>query len=87
MNDKPVSELDLNLTELLSSSYDKLPVQCIEPGEIPGGGVKFFKVKEITYEDESPRQEALENVLTSIRIPGINFIYLILGNGLASVPE
>lgn len=79
MNDKPVSELDLNLTELLSSSYDKLPVQCIEPGEIPDGGVKFFKIKEITYEDESPRQEALENVLTSIRIPGINFIYLILG--------
>ena len=79
MNDKPVSELDLNLTELLSSSYDKLPVRCIEPAEIPKGGVKFFKIKEITYEDESPRQEALENVLTSVRIPGVNFLYLILG--------
>lgn len=40
----------------------------------------FFHIQEITYEDESPRREAFENVLGSLRLEGINFVYLILGN-------
>lgn len=72
-------EANINLRELLSPAYDKLPVTCIEPHSLPQGGLKFFKINEITYEDKSPRQEALENVLTSVRIPGINLIYLLRG--------
>jgi hypothetical protein len=40
----------------------------------------FFHIQEITYEDESPRREAFENVLGSLRLEGINFVYLLLGN-------
>ena len=40
----------------------------------------LFRIDEITFEDEAPRHEALENVLASIRVPGINFVYLILGD-------
>jgi len=39
----------------------------------------FFHIQEITYEDEAPRREALENVLGSLRLSGVNFIYLIVG--------
>lgn len=41
----------------------------------------FFKVLEITYEEKAPRIEALENVLSNLRIPGINLIFLIIGDG------
>ena len=42
--------------------------------------VVFFKIDRITYEEKSPRKEALENVLSSMRIKGVNFIYLVRGD-------
>ncbi len=41
--------------------------------------VFFLKMKSITFEDKAPRKEALENVLSSMRLPYINFVYLIKG--------
>ncbi len=41
---------------------------------------EFFHIEEITYEDEAPKREALENVLGSLRISGVNFVYLIVGS-------
>lgn len=41
--------------------------------------VFFLKVNSITFEEKAPRREALENVLSSMRLPYINFIYLIKG--------
>ena len=42
--------------------------------------VVLYKINSVTYKKDSPRREALENVLSALRIEGINFIYLILGN-------
>lgn len=44
--------------------------------------VTFFKINELTFEEneKNPRREAFENVLGTLRIEGINFIYLILGS-------
>ena len=41
--------------------------------------VCFFKMKSITYEEDSPRKEALENVFSTMRLPYINVLYLIKG--------
>jgi|GEM_PF-5772494 len=41
---------------------------------------ELFHILEITYEDEAPRKEALENVISSMQIDDINFIYLIVGS-------
>jgi len=41
---------------------------------------ELFHILEITYEDEAPRKEALENVISSMLIDDINFIYLIVGS-------
>lgn len=38
------------------------------------------RIDEITFEEKSPRKEALENVISSMNIAGVNFIYLIVGN-------
>lgn len=42
--------------------------------------VALYRIDEISFEDKAPRKEALENVLSAMRIEGINFLYLILGN-------
>jgi len=42
--------------------------------------LELFHIQEITFEEESPRREALENVLGSLRLEGFNFVYLILGD-------
>lgn len=40
----------------------------------------LFRVDEITFEEEAPWKQALENVLSAVRIPGINFLYCIMGD-------
>lgn len=42
--------------------------------------LSIYRIDEITFEDKSPRKEALENVISSINIEKINFVYLILGD-------
>lgn len=42
--------------------------------------VCFFHIKSITFEEKGPQKEALENVLSTMRLPFINFIYLIKGD-------
>ena len=41
----------------------------------------FLKIDEVTFDEKAPRKEALENVLSTMRIKGINFLYLIVGDG------
>ncbi len=43
--------------------------------------ISFYHIKEVSYEDKSPRKEALENVLSTLRLAAVNFVYLILGDG------
>lgn len=44
--------------------------------------ITFFHIQEITFEEKekTPRREAFENILGTIREAGANFIYLILGD-------
>lgn len=40
----------------------------------------LYRIEEITYEEDSPRLEALENALSCMTVPGMNLVYLILGD-------
>lgn len=41
----------------------------------------LFRIKELTFEKEAPRREAMENILGMFRgMGGVSFIYLILGD-------
>ena len=42
--------------------------------------IVFYRIDRITFEDKAPRKEALENVLSAMRVPGVNFLYLIKGD-------
>jgi len=39
----------------------------------------LYHIEEITFEEKAPRKEAFENVISTLRIEGVNFLYLILG--------
>lgn len=40
----------------------------------------LYHIQELTFEDESPRKEGFENVLSSLKIDGVSFVYLLLGD-------
>lgn len=52
-------------------SYDKCK-------DLELGDVALYRIEEVSFEDQAPRREALENVLSSMKIDGINFIYIIM---------
>lgn len=55
---------------------DKIIAQCTG---LEISDFALFKVTEITYEDKSPRKEAIENFLSTMRIKGFNLIFLVIG--------
>ena len=63
---------------------ENLPVLELD-GDIDISDVKFYHIKELTFEEDSPRREAFENVISTLRIDGIIFVYLIVGgsNGVS----
>jgi hypothetical protein len=42
--------------------------------------VSLYRIDEVTFEEKAPRKEALENVIASMNLEGINFVYIIIGN-------
>ena len=63
------------------SESDNIDVTACDKDSLMNKDIVLYRVDEVTYEDDAPRKEALENVLSAVRIPGINFIYLIMGDG------
>ena len=79
-------ELFSALKQSLASgvTIDNMPVLALD-GNIDISDVKFYHIKELTFEEDSPRREAFENVISTLRIDGIIFVYLIVGgsNGVS----
>lgn len=44
------------------------------------GDLILYQVEEVTYEEDSPRLEALENALSCMTVQGMTLVYLILGS-------
>ncbi|MDL0103804.1 hypothetical protein NYG95_06210 [Campylobacter felis] len=55
-------------------------ISTLKTRDIDPSDMVLYKVESVTFKKDAPRREALENVLSALRIEGINFIYLILGN-------
>ncbi|WP_086296191.1 helicase HerA domain-containing protein [Campylobacter devanensis] len=51
----------------------------LESSELEMSDFVLYKVDSVTFKKDAPRREALENVLSALRIEGINFVYLVLG--------
>lgn len=61
------------------------PITMVTPKSFPPNGVlqkkdvSFFKIDMLSYDEEYPRREALENVLFAIDNPAYNFVYILEG--------
>ena len=67
-----------NPNQYYLSNKENIDVKNIP--DIKAEDIVFIHVAEITFEEKAPRKEALENVLSSVRITGTNFIYLVVGD-------
>jgi hypothetical protein len=73
-----------SLIELLKSSDIDLAVHIPEiekPFLLAEHEFSLYHIKEVTFDEELPRKEAFENVLNSLHIDGILFLYLLIGDG------
>lgn len=50
------------------------------PQDVTMDFLALYRIDEITFEDKAPRKEALENVISSMCIEGVNFVYIIKGD-------
>ena len=80
MEDKVVIDFLANKENLYLNQEYALNVNVVN--SILPKDLCLYHIEEISFEDQAPRKEALENVLSSMKISGINFIYLILGDEL-----
>jgi len=83
------AEQDKNIAEsfqyLTNYKPNVLPearkITKVKNNQLEPNDLVLFRIDKITFEEDAPRQEALENVFAALRhCPGINFIYLILGD-------
>ena len=48
-------------------------------GELKKNEVCFYKLKQLSFDEDYPRREAFENVLLSLDNPAFNFVYVLTG--------
>lgn len=69
------------LFEMKWRERDLSAFECSQrASKLDDADVYFYCVEEVTFEEEAPRQEALENVLSCMNVPGIMLVYLLLGD-------
>ncbi|MGP1613036.1 MAG: hypothetical protein ACTTG8_08070 [Catonella sp.] len=64
----------------LKANKNEIDIKNELPKEITMDFLALYRIDEITFEDKSPRKEALENVISSMSIDGVNFVYIIKGD-------
>lgn len=78
MQDKFPIDFLTNPKNLYLTDKEKMQFNAVQ--ELLPRDLSLYHIEEISFEDKAPRKEALENVLSSMKIEGINFVYLILGD-------
>jgi len=72
---KPLIELLKNIDVKPTTSTSLQKTEYLSDYEF-----SLFHIKELTFNDDSPHKEAFENVLNSLTIEGILFVYLLVGD-------
>ena len=71
---------DISLINSPDAKIDNVNELKNLPEQIDLSEVRFFKIEALSHEDEFPRREVFENVLTSLNNQDFNFIYYLSGN-------
>lgn len=76
-----ISQLISNpATMYISQSRNIIPIQMQKSVLQNLTDLCLYRVDEVSFEEDAPRKEALENVLSSLRVDGIFFLFFIMGN-------
>ena len=54
--------------------------EFLKSGELQGRDVAFYRIKQLSFDEEYPHKEAFENILLSLDNPAFNFVYVLTGN-------
>lgn len=75
---------DNNIIDFLKDNKSQYLINCNSKldkiKKLENDDFCLYHIEELTFEQKSPRKEALENVLSSLRLDKINFVYLIVGD-------
>lgn len=77
----------LDLIGSVSFATQSNKVTNIAPATFPQGDslirsdVIFYKINQLSYDEEFPQREALQNVLETISSPEVNIVYILSGSG------
>lgn len=63
----------------------EFPPSTRKSGELEPDDMYFFKVNKLSFDEEIPRREAMENVIMSLENEAYNFVYVITGNESGNV--
>lgn len=80
MKDIAKTDVSALLDALKIAPSETLPVAMTNADFDALKNFELFRVEEVTYEKTAPRKEALENVVSALRMDGVNFIYLLIGD-------
>lgn len=80
MRDLSLMNVDEVLECLKIAPAESLPVADSYADMENASNFELYRVEEVTYEKTAPRKEALENVVSALRMDGVNFIYLLVGD-------
>lgn len=75
----------LNLFESIQTGNVDVPINSVIPldfpvnSELKNNEVCFYKIKQLSFDEDYPRREAFENVLLSMNNNAFNFIYILTG--------
>ena len=67
---------------LSTVSFDRfihLP-EFLQEGELQGRDVAFYRIEQLSFDEEYPHREAFENILLSLDNTAFNFVYILTGN-------
>lgn len=75
----------LNLFGMIQSANTEMVVSSVASLDFPANGelrnnqMCFYKVKQLSFDEDYPRREAFENVLLSMNNQAFNFVYVLTG--------
>lgn len=59
---------------------DNKEIEIKDVGQILQKDLILYHIDEIAFDEQASMKESIENILTSIKIEGINFLYLVISN-------
>lgn len=81
MNTREIEEiLKYRPKEIPNISSNICLPEFLQSGKLQGKDVAFYRIKQLSFDEDYPHREAFENILLSLDNNAFNFVYILTGN-------